>query len=172
MESPGKMRMAPAPMMISGDGMGTMTCSIITPMKTENWPWVLIKSIIHCVISEINSLSNSPYFITSDKNPVKEILRSYMFVWGHECFFDFHNQNATLCPLWNFSLILSSTFKKTPQLCCGDEPSNYKIVRGEWPKIIFLRGLIPRRKVLDLLRFLYPITNNRNILLWIVLTVY
>ena len=128
MESPGKMRMAPAPMMISGDGMGTMTCSIITPMKTENWPWVLIKSIIHCVISEINSLSNSPYLITSDKNPVKEILRSYMFVWGHECFFDFHNQNATLCPLWNFSLIL--------------------------------------------LRFLYPITNNRNILLWIVLTVH
>ena len=45
---------------------------------------------------------------------------------------------------------LSSTFQKTLQLYCGDEPSHYKIVRGEWPKIIFLRGLIPRRKVLDL----------------------
>jgi len=35
---------------------------------------------------------------------------------------------------------LSSTFQKTPQLCCGDE----------WYRIIFLRGLIPPRKVLDL----------------------
>jgi hypothetical protein len=35
---------------------------------------------------------------------------------------------------------LSSTFQNTPQLCCVDE----------WHRIIFLRGLIPRRKVLDL----------------------
>jgi hypothetical protein len=41
------MRIAPAPIMIMGDGMGTMICSIITPMKTESWPWVLINSMIH-----------------------------------------------------------------------------------------------------------------------------
>jgi hypothetical protein len=35
MESPDGIRIAPAPMMISGDGIGTMICSIITPMKTE-----------------------------------------------------------------------------------------------------------------------------------------
>jgi hypothetical protein len=71
MESPGKMRIAPAPMMMSGDGMGTMICSIITPMKTASWPWVLINSIIHWVISDINGISYTLYFITSDKNPVK-----------------------------------------------------------------------------------------------------
>jgi hypothetical protein len=35
-ESPGEIRIAPAPMMINGEGMGTMICSIITPMKTES----------------------------------------------------------------------------------------------------------------------------------------
>jgi len=35
----------PCPMMIIGEGMGTMTCSIITPMKTRSWPWALIDSI-------------------------------------------------------------------------------------------------------------------------------
>jgi hypothetical protein len=43
--------------MISGDGMGTIICSIITPMKTESWPWVLIDSIIHWVISKIKGTS-------------------------------------------------------------------------------------------------------------------
>jgi hypothetical protein len=37
--------------MNKGDGMGTMVCSIITPMKPESWSWALINSIIHCVIS-------------------------------------------------------------------------------------------------------------------------
>jgi hypothetical protein len=71
MESPGGMRMAPAPMMIRGDGIGTIICSIITPMKTASWPWALINSIIHWVISEINGTSYISYFITSDKNYVK-----------------------------------------------------------------------------------------------------
>jgi hypothetical protein len=67
--------MAPAPMTMSGDGIGTMICSIITPMKTESWPCVLINSIIHWVISEIKDPSECCYFITSVKNSVKEILQ-------------------------------------------------------------------------------------------------
>ena len=53
-------------------------------------------------------------------------------------------------PVFRLMGSLSSTFQDTPQLCCGDEPSHYKIVQGEWHRIIFPRGLIPRRKVLDL----------------------
>jgi hypothetical protein len=40
-------------------------------MKTASWPWALINSIIHWVISEINGTSYISYFITSDKNYVK-----------------------------------------------------------------------------------------------------
>jgi len=35
-EGPGGIRIAPALMTISGDGMGVMICSIITPVKTES----------------------------------------------------------------------------------------------------------------------------------------
>jgi hypothetical protein len=48
--------------MISGDGIGMMICSIITPTKTESWPWVLINSIIHWVISEIKDVSTLQTF--------------------------------------------------------------------------------------------------------------
>jgi hypothetical protein len=70
------MRTAPAPIIMRGDGMGTMICSMITPMKTESWPWVLIDSIIHCVISEIKGALlkrnfQFSYFITSPKISVK-----------------------------------------------------------------------------------------------------
>jgi hypothetical protein len=57
MESSGGMRIAPAPIIMIGDGIGTMICSIMTPMKTESCPWALINSIIHCVISETKNAS-------------------------------------------------------------------------------------------------------------------
>jgi hypothetical protein len=46
-------RMNPAPMMMAGEGMGIITCSIKTPTNTLDAPWARSASKIHAVICPI-----------------------------------------------------------------------------------------------------------------------
>jgi hypothetical protein len=41
----------PAPIIIKGEGIGTMTLSMITPIKTLHGPWARIESMIQLRIS-------------------------------------------------------------------------------------------------------------------------
>jgi hypothetical protein len=50
-ESSALMSKKPAPIIIKGEGIGTMTLSMITPTKTLQGPWARIESMIQLRIS-------------------------------------------------------------------------------------------------------------------------